>query len=363
MKRYFLLHLLVAVGSIEALNQVHGTIDEDTQWFFSKLSVRPAMTVSIEYTIEYPYDTTWHVPVITFYYDGEDSVNLHRKCNADMQGQLCNNKLAVPLDTRYYSEDFECSASGCTRREWSRCEYWSCHGRTKIQDFEPKSYSFSLGFECHETKASLKGIYYNVTIPDESNQTNCVNLNKVEAERLDNCELNYQYAAIPNQVGATDLDSAVKMMNTLQKVLGIGHDSSSSQKYKKKLKPFLCGIFLPKCMPEENKIILPCRDTCKSLLKDCITIDIITNLVGIDVNCDYLPPCPSSTLILIPSSTLIIIQIICLGVGLIIAMVAAYCLCFKKSYFPVPQQQSQSCASENHNEVKKKDRYVLKNKK
>ena len=318
MKRYFLLHLFVAVGSIEALNQVQGTIKEDTKWFFSKLSVSPAMSASIEYSIKYPYDMTWHRdrPMITFYYDGEDSVNLHRKCNADNQGQLCNKNLAM------------------------RCGYWGCHGRTKIQDFEPKSYSFSLGFECDETKASLKGMEYDVTIPHESNEPNCVNLSNVEAWRLENCEpLHYQYAAIPNQMGNTDLNRAVRMMNTFQNRLGIGHDSSInlktlSQKCKKKLKPFLCGVFLPKCLPEENKIILPCRDTCKFLLKDCVTVDVMANLHGIDVNCDYLPPCPSSTLILIPSSTRSIILIICLGVGLIIVMVAVYCVFFKNVCLP-----------------------------
>ena len=334
MKRYFLLHLLVAIGSIEAWNQVHGTIEEDTQWFFSNLSVHPAMTASMEYSIKYPYHTSWHRPIITFYYDRQDSVNLHGKCNADEQGQLCYKNLAVPLDRRKYREDFTCSKSRRTCKgswffSWTRCEYWSCHGRTKIQDFEPRTYSFSLGFECDETKASLKGIYYNVTIPDESNQTNCVNLNKVEAERLDNCELNYQYAAIPNQVGDTDLDRAVTLINSFHDVLDIGHNALRilkipSQKCQKKMKPFLCGIFLPKCLPEENKIILPCRDTCKSLLENCIPLDIVTDLLRIDVNCDYLPPCSSNSMYIL----IIFLTVAC--VALVATVAIGYFLCFKE---------------------------------
>ena len=49
------------------------------------------------------------------------------------------------------------------------------------------------------------------------------------------------------------------------------------------LKSFLCEIIIPKCLPEENEILLPCRDTCKSLLNDCAPDS--------EFNCDYLPLC------------------------------------------------------------------------
>ena len=280
MKGYLVLLLLVVVGAIvQGRNSVKGTIEEDTTLFLSNLSVRPAMTASLEYSVQFMYDKRWHYPIITFYYHGQDSPNLQPKCNVDMQGQLCNKNLVVPLHRSNYRKTFTCSSSAC--RGWwfvKDCEYWNCHGRTKIQDFEPKSYSFSLGFECGERKGNLKGLKYEVTISDESNKTSCVDLNKVDAQRMDRCDRSYRYAAIPNQVGGTDLYPAVSTMNRFLNAAGFAQGLSrflnAPDGCLKRLKPFLCQIFLPQCLPKENKIVLPCRDTCKSLMEDCNLVDL-----------------------------------------------------------------------------------------
>ena len=286
MKGCFVLLLFAVVGIIKARNSVNGTIEEDTAWFLSDLSVRPAMTATLEYHIQYPYVERSH-PIITFYYNGQDSPNLRHKCNKVMHGQLFNQNLAIPLRGKY-REKF-----------WCNDRYgniWDCYGRTKIQDFEPKSYFFSLGIQCNTTK-NLKGLKYEVTISDESNETNCVDLNKVDVQRIDQCDRSYRYAAIPNQVGNTDLAAAASsMIRFLDDAGGAQFVSKTlNTLYKgclKKLKPFLCPIFLPQCLPKENKILLPCRDTCKSLLDNCILSDDFRFYA--DANCDYLPPCPSN---------------------------------------------------------------------
>ena len=285
----------------EGKNTVTGAIEEDTTWFLSNLSVRPARTASIEYHIQYQYqDYQYHryyegryevfenPPIITFYYNGQDSPNLRHKCNSEMHGQLFNKDLAVPLSGKH-REKFWCNHKGGMK---------VCHGRTKIQDFEPKSYFFSLGIECNTTK-NLKDLKYEVTIYDESNRTSCVDLNKVDAERIHRCDRSYQYAAIPNQVGDTDLDAAVSNMNRFLDAAGFAQLASKFLKAQNKgclksLKPFLCQIFLPQCLPKENKILLPCRDSCKSLLEDCTPVDLYTDFSAIDAYCDYLPPCPSN---------------------------------------------------------------------
>ena len=306
MKGYFVLLLFAVVGAIvERRNSVKGTIEEDTTWFLSDLSVRPAMRASIEYNIRYPKGGP--PPVLTFYYMGQDSPNLQQRCNAKMHGQLFNQKLAIPLEDNFWSNNY---------------------GIIEIQDFEPKSYFFSLGFECGERKGNLKGLKYEVTIYDESNQISCNDLSKVDAERIDRCDRSYQYAAIPNQVGDTDVDDAVSDMNGFLDNLDDAGRAQFVPKilntvYKdclKRLKPFLRQIFLPKCLPKENKILLPCRDTCKSLLEDCILSDDFRFYA--DANCDYLPPCPSNGRVSI---------IIGLSVGAcVIVVVMAVCVKYRK---------------------------------
>ena len=259
---------------------VTGGIEEDTTWFLSNLSVRPAMSASIEYHVQYPDVKGRARPIITFYYNGQDSPNLHAECNSEMHGQLSNKDLAIPLCVRY-TEKF-----WCNRKGWMKV----CHGRTKIQDFEPKVYSFSLGFKCNEAKGNLNGLKYDVTIYDESNKTSCVNLNLTQGQRIDLCQLGYQYVAFPNQVGHTGLDEAISYIESFQREFLEGYVQRFNKGCLKKLKPFLCQIFLPRCLPKENKILLPCRDTCKSLLEDCS----LSTIYRMEFSCDYLPPCPST---------------------------------------------------------------------
>ena len=212
------------------------------------------------------------------------------KYNTEMYSQLFNWNLAIRLcgserpeiDYHYHSQ-----AEFIT--------YWDIYGRIDIQDFEPKSYSFSIGYSRtfdsmwlgynYDWKDDWKGwndLYYEVTIYDESNTTKCVDLNmtsKSQQRVIDQCKVSYQYAAIPNQFGDTDLDGAI---SRIKKFLRVYHSDDPSEHFLKKLRPFLCEIVLPKCLPEENKILLPCRDDCKFYLEGCLAKVM---------NCDYLPPC------------------------------------------------------------------------
>ena len=102
-------------------------------------------------------------------------------------------------------------------------------------------------------------------------------------QRIDRCERSYQFAAIPNQFGDITLNRAVSRMNTY---LRRSPSELPSEECLEKLESFICEIFLPKCLPEENRIILPCRDHCKFYLDGCL------NFGGDNfINRDYLPPC------------------------------------------------------------------------
>ena len=289
----------------EGRNSVSGTIDEDTSWFLSNLSVRPTMMASIEYHIQYQYqyyqyhryyegryEIFENPPILTFYYKGQDSPNLGRKCYSQMHGQLFNQDLAIPLYVRY-TEKFWCN-------DKLYGKIWDCYGRIEIQDFEPKSYFFSLGFKCNETGGNLKGLKYDVRIYDESNETSCLAVNMTELQQIDFCEQNYQDVAFPNPLGHTDSATAISALesflndlnNQVRSLIKYEANHKSWNKCLKKLKPFLCDIYLPQCLSEKNKILLPCRDTCKFIAQDCSLFTIPLDNFGMDVNCDYLPPCP-----------------------------------------------------------------------
>ena len=264
---------------VSCAHSVFGDVKDNITWFHSNLSVRPAMTASLEYHVQYPYVEGRSRPIITFYYNGQNSPNFDSQCETDLYGQLRNEDLAVPLKTEY-RDKFSC---------YKEDGFMKCQGKTKIQDFEPKSYSFSLASNCGKN-VNLNGLHYNVTIYDESNKTSCVDLNMAQGQRIDQCERSYQFAAIPNQIGNTDLDSTFR---AIKRGLGVLDNILALVTHKKCLEglyQIACLVVLPECIPDENKIVLPCREDCSKMLKDCLKWDVIAKLMDeFVVNCDYLP--------------------------------------------------------------------------
>ena len=52
----------------------------------------------------------------------------------------------------------------------------------------------------------------------------------------------------------------------------------------------LCLVALPECLPEQNEILLPCREYCESMLDKCLKMEALAKLVErFALNCKYLP--------------------------------------------------------------------------
>ena len=255
---------------------VFGTIQGNTPWFFSDLSEVPAMRASIWYRVEYPIVEDAPTPIITFYNKGQNATNLRDRCiNTEKHSQLFNNDLAIPL-IRKHRENFWCNSV--------KSKTWNCHGEFQIHDFKPTSYLFSIGYECGDTAGNLEGLEYKVTIFDESNRTRCVDLTRKypdmgQQNQIDHCKPIYPYAAFLKPLGNTDLQKTSAEIESLLNLTFKGR----KQECLSNLETFLCDIILPQCLPEENEILLPCRDTCRSLLNDCSPDS--------EFNCDYLPLC------------------------------------------------------------------------
>ena len=285
--KIWLLLTVTAVKNVTGKNSVVGTINNNTTWFLSNLSRVPAKTASLEYHVQYPYVPNKPTPSIIFYYNGQNSPNIKSRCIVDFYGQLRNEDLAVPLHEEY-REKFFCYQGN---------ETWHCRGKTQIQDFEPKSYSFSFCFDCnHKESGNLDSLWYNITIYDESNKTSCVDLKMAPGQRIDRCERSYQFAAIPNQIGGTDLDLMRWQLGQAQKIMDqiinlVTHKSCLLELYQ-----VLCLVALPECLPEQNQIVLPCREYCESLLENCLEKEPIVVLVEeFALNCKYLPSQKNNT--------------------------------------------------------------------
>ena len=121
MEKFLILFLVAALPSRDGVlgHSVVGIITDNTTWFLSNLSVRPAMMASLEYRVQYPYVEGRARPIITFYYNGQKSPNLMSHCETDLYGQLRNEDLAVPLD-KLYRDKFSC---------YHDSETWYCSGK------------------------------------------------------------------------------------------------------------------------------------------------------------------------------------------------------------------------------------------
>ena len=124
-KHCFILVIIVFFTTLNvSSHSVFGEIQENTTWFHEELSVVPAMTATLEYQIQYPYVLGRARPLITFYYNRQNSPNLILQCEKDMYGQLHNEDLAVPLN-KPYREKFFCYKDNQT---------WFCSGKTTNQE-------------------------------------------------------------------------------------------------------------------------------------------------------------------------------------------------------------------------------------
>ena len=137
---------------------------------------------------------------------------------------------------------------------------------------------------------NLNGLIYNVSIYDESNKTSCVDLDLKNRKRIYHCERFYQYAAIPNQIGNTELETAMFYITHALSLMDKFMDMLVHDRCIKWLYQLTCLVVLPECLPEENKVVLPCQENCNDFLKGCVYILFMRQLnEKYMLNCDYLP--------------------------------------------------------------------------
>ena len=137
-----------------------GTIDVDTAYYLLQLTETPSTRITVVYSVSYEKKA---VNATMDIYTYENVHNIQKRCTRyKLCGQLGNKNLQIPLKSRKFKS--------------GRCENQMgiihCNGKIPVQDYKARLYFVPFGFHCDFTN-SLKGLQYNISIIEQTNETLC----------------------------------------------------------------------------------------------------------------------------------------------------------------------------------------------
>ena len=227
-------------------------------------------------------------------YTTKDHLNFRKQCSALHFGQLLNDKLHINLDVISKRSGCEMS-NGMT----------TCKGTRTIQDYIPRHYYASYGFDCHRI-GSLQGVKYNISIYGQTNETYCQPIS-----RRSHCSNYHPKTTFPNLVGVHDVDAASNFVDQLQSYLYFAKIILKEYCHKN-IDEFICNAFLSECRSNGTRtdMVAICREFCLEFIDACyrdvikllennssssLLEDLKSNLrylsdnIGTLINCNHLP--------------------------------------------------------------------------
>ena len=280
-----LLLILTAVGQwkLTHLVSVSGRISEDLTFIYKTFPVPPSMRAIIEYQVH--FDSRFRTGLTMGIYTTQDHANIRKQCTETRYGQLGNKHLHPALNTGLRT---------CNLK-FSHMLY--CRDTVTVQDFMPRTFSFSIGFECFYInqasrirQTSLKGLVYNVSISGQANEIGCAtNWGKTDKETC-----HFDFVTATNLLG-NNLSHARYTANTLK----VFYNRSVADRKILETNPICyqhfietaCHILLPPCEPRSGLVIQPCKEACYDMLRICKhdhdPYRILDDFWEFD--CDYLP--------------------------------------------------------------------------
>ena len=201
-------------------------------------------------------------------YTTEYDKNLRTNCSKDGFGQLRNENLHTPLFNRYKPYRF----TTCKLDE-KYSGILQCKGRTTIQDYIPRRYGFSFGYECDvSAKPSLVGLSYNFTISAQSNRTLCLPLPRLP-ETMEECLGFYNHMSLPNMIGDHDMASLQNSIASF-KIYDAFRSRLPTRGCYKHVREVFCRMYFPQCDQtwKGNQMIPLCKETCFILVHSCLEI-------------------------------------------------------------------------------------------
>ena len=147
-----------------AMDSVFGSISGNKTMFIQDMfNIPPSQRAIIEVDVYYQWETPyqWKTPILGIYAT-QDHVNIKRRCTESLYGQVENGDSHLVLD-KYHSRTLRCEGANTSKTH--------CTANITIQDFIPRTFSFSFGrsYDVFNHFARfmikpLKGLIYNISI-------------------------------------------------------------------------------------------------------------------------------------------------------------------------------------------------------
>ena len=257
------------ISSLSVIN----TIKDNEDFQYEELSLYPSKLTTIEYQIRFNFTTARSTcrscyPRFDIYTTRDDS-NLVKNCSINNFGQLRNENLHTPLKPGTYR------FTTC-KTDKANTHMLNCQGKTTIQDYIPRHYGFSFGFKCEQLmKGSLKGVTYNISIYDQTNDTNCLPIPRYkETDYAEHCGRLYSHVSLPNLIGNPSWDDVKKMLGGMKlhmlEALSFLLSRNALGRCYKYVNQVLCYTVTPQCDPHKNQTIYLCREMCYEMIEACI---------------------------------------------------------------------------------------------
>ena len=251
---------------------ISDVVTTDTSFYYRQFETFPSKLATLDYSVTFNMtriknecDTKVCNVILDIYTTKRDR-NLETNCSNDGFGQLRNENLRTPLKLRYSPYRF----TSC-KLEDMNLDMLNCEGRTDIQDYIPRKYGFSFGYECEASiKPSLVGLSYNITISGQSNETQCLPIPKNLPEI--SCHEFYDYMSLPNMIGDPDFSSVQRWasrFHTYQAFLSYILSQIPTGGCYKHLNEVFCRIVFPECDEVVNQVIHICKETISDIADAC----------------------------------------------------------------------------------------------
>ena len=133
-------------------------------------------------------------------------INIDNRCSKIFYGQLHNENLHPILREGLYRT---------TTCELSGPDTVNCRGRVTVQDYIPRNFYLTFGFDCKWPRIySLQGLRYNISFSNKSNKTSdCIDYSKIPGNET--CSKFYKGTSLPNLWGMKLLRIMRNTSNTL----------------------------------------------------------------------------------------------------------------------------------------------------
>ena len=273
-QKWIILSILLWIDDVISVS-LNGTIHDDISFYYQELLAEPSMRATIVYEITYNLTDRDDYVDVQFYTTSKHE-NIDKKCTFRANGQALNNNM-------HFSNSLNTGCSTC-------CEIYSgllqCKRGVSIQDYIPRKFSFSLGFNCNDASdKSLNGTTYTVDVFSQTNRTTCSAMPKTSV----NCSKFHSWVSYPN-LFCHNKRVTREMFEIFVNTANLSKINLDCYPY---LEEFVCNLFFPKCFRESHDIIVPCREIFEEVKMGCTqSLLAVTFLIAPEIgsyNNNYLP--------------------------------------------------------------------------